>query len=45
MATNVRDDLQSVALVEAALRSSRTGEPVAVQELLDEVTAATETDR
>ncbi|AEH38397.1 Gfo/Idh/MocA family protein [Halopiger xanaduensis] len=34
MATNVRENLQSMALVEAAIRSSETGEPVAVQELL-----------
>ncbi|WP_276255682.1 Gfo/Idh/MocA family protein [Halomontanus rarus] len=36
MATNVRDNLQSMALIEAAIRSSETGEPVAVQELLEE---------
>ncbi len=36
MATNVEDNLQSVALVEAAIESSRTGSPVAVQELLAE---------
>jgi predicted dehydrogenase len=34
MATNVADNLQSMALVEAARESSRTGEPVRVQELL-----------
>ncbi|SDN14003.1 Predicted dehydrogenase [Halogranum gelatinilyticum] len=36
IATNVWDNLQSVALVEAAVQSSRTGDPVRVQELLDE---------
>lgn len=34
MATNVRDNLQSIALVEAAIESSETDRPVAVQELL-----------
>ena len=36
MATNVEDNLQSVALVEAAVSSSNTGEPVDVQALLKE---------
>jgi len=31
MATNVRDNLQSMALVDAAIESSRTGDPVDVQ--------------
>jgi hypothetical protein len=34
MATDVEDDLQSTALVEAGMDGSRTGDPVAVQELL-----------
>jgi len=37
METNVHDNLQSVALVFAAIQSSRTGKPVKVQELLDRV--------
>ncbi|MFB6136918.1 MAG: Gfo/Idh/MocA family protein [Halobacteriaceae archaeon] len=36
MATNVHDNLQSMALVEGAIASSRTGETVHVQELLAE---------
>jgi len=36
MATNVEDNLQSVALVEAAIRASETGEPIRVQDLLAE---------
>ncbi|MEY7851023.1 Gfo/Idh/MocA family protein [Natrarchaeobius sp. A-rgal3] len=36
MATNVQDNLHSMALVEAAIESSTTGEPVAVQELLED---------
>jgi len=36
MATDVTSNLQSVALVEAAIRSSETGAPVQVQELLAE---------
>lgn len=36
MPTNVEDNLQSVALIEAARRSSRTDEPVEVQQLLAE---------
>jgi predicted dehydrogenase len=35
MRTNVEDNLQSVALVFAAIESSRTGMPVKVQELLE----------
>lgn len=34
METNVEDNLQSVALVFAAIESSRTGQPVRVQEML-----------
>ena len=34
METNVEDNLQSIALIFAAIRSSRTGQPVKVQELL-----------
>jgi predicted dehydrogenase len=34
METNVRDNLQAVALIFAAIESSRTGQPVRVQELL-----------
>jgi len=37
MATNVEANLQSVALVEAGIESSRTGETVRVQEMLDRV--------
>jgi len=36
METNVEDNLQSVALVFSAIESSRTGEPVKVQEFLAE---------
>lgn len=36
MTTNVEDNLQSVALIEAARQSSRTGEPIEVQQLLAE---------
>ena len=36
METNVEDNLQSVALVFAAIRSSRSGQPVKVQELLEQ---------
>ncbi len=36
METNVEDNLQSVALVEAAIISSQTGRPVQVQKLLEE---------
>ncbi|GGL38851.1 hypothetical protein GCM10009037_23150 [Halarchaeum grantii] len=39
MATNVRANLQSVALVAAAVESSETGEPVRVQERLREAEA------
>jgi hypothetical protein len=34
METNVEDNLQSVALIFAAIESSRTGQPVRVQEFL-----------
>ena len=34
MATNVEDNLQSVALIFSAIESSRTGQPIQVQELL-----------
>ncbi len=40
MDTNVRDNLQSMALVEAAIQSSTRGEPVNVQELLAEAQSA-----
>ncbi|MEM7132075.1 MAG: Gfo/Idh/MocA family oxidoreductase [Chloroflexota bacterium] len=36
METNIEDNLQSVALIFAAIQSSRTGQPVKVQELLAE---------
>ncbi|RRJ30140.1 Gfo/Idh/MocA family protein [Halocatena pleomorpha] len=36
MATNVQDNLQSMALIAAAMKSSRTGTPVDVQSLLEE---------
>lgn len=44
MATNARDNLQSMALVEAAIRSSETGDPVAVQELLEDAERRVELD-
>jgi len=44
MATNVADNLQSVALIEAAMQSSRTGDPVRVQELLDDTRDAVSLD-
>jgi len=44
METNVADNLQSVALVEAAMQSSRTDEIVRVQDLLAEARAAVEVD-
>ena len=34
MATNVEDNLQSVALIFAAIESNRSGQPVKVQEFL-----------
>ena len=40
MATNVEDNLQSVAMVFAAVESSRTGQPVKVQEFLARAQAA-----
>ena len=42
MPTNVEDNLQSVALIFAAIESSRTGQPVRVQELLQAARAADE---
>jgi predicted dehydrogenase len=39
METNVSANLQSVAMVEAAIESSETGDPVAVQDLLAETRA------
>lgn len=39
METNVQDNLQSVALVFAAIESSRTGQPVRVQEFLAKAAA------
>ncbi|WP_114576495.1 Gfo/Idh/MocA family protein [Saliphagus sp. LR7] len=42
MATNVRDNLQSMALIAAAMESSETGEAVDVQELLAEAEATVE---
>lgn len=36
METNVEDNLQSVALIFAAIQSSRTGQPVQVQDMLSE---------
>ncbi len=42
METNVEDNLQSVALVFAAIESSRTGQPVKVQELLQMARARVE---
>lgn len=39
METNVEDNLQSVALIFAAIESSRTGQPVRVQELLAQARA------
>jgi hypothetical protein len=35
MPTNVEDNLQSIALIFAAVESSRTGQPVKVQEFLE----------
>ena len=40
MATNVQANLQSVALIFAAIESSRTGMPVKVQEFLNQHIAA-----
>ena len=37
METNVEDNLQSVALIFAAIKSSQTGQPIKVQEFLDQV--------
>ena len=36
METNIEDNLQSVALIFAVIESSRTGQPVKVQELLNQ---------
>lgn len=36
METNIEDNLQSVALIFAAIKSSQTGQPVQVQQLLEE---------
>jgi predicted dehydrogenase len=36
METNVEDNLQSVALIFAAIKSSRTGQPIRVQEFLEQ---------
>ena len=41
METNVLDNLQSIALVFAAIQSSRTGQPVRVQEMLEDKFVAT----
>ena len=35
METNVEDNLQSVALIFSAIESSKTGQPVKVQQFLD----------
>jgi predicted dehydrogenase len=40
METNVEDNLQSVALIFAAIKSSRTGQPVRVQEFLEQTRQA-----
>jgi predicted dehydrogenase len=45
METNVEDNLQSVALVFSAIESSRTGQPVKVQEFLAETRARVADDR
>lgn len=44
MVTNVEDNLQSVALVEAAIRSSETDMPVRVQDLLAETRSNCDVD-
>ena len=44
MPTNVADNLQSVALVEAAIESSETGEPVEVQSLLGDTQGSIRTE-
>ncbi|WNR42946.1 Gfo/Idh/MocA family protein [Paenibacillus roseipurpureus] len=44
MATNVEDNLQSVALIFAAIESSRTGSPVKVQEMLERARSAVSTN-
>jgi hypothetical protein len=40
METNIEDNLQSVALIFAAIESSETGQPVQVQEFLRRAQAA-----
>lgn len=40
METNIEDNLQSVALIFAAIESSRSGQPVKVQELLEQTRSA-----
>ncbi len=42
METNVEDNLQSVALIFAAIESSRTGMPVKVQEFLEKARSEVE---
>lgn len=39
MKTNIEDNLQSVARIFAAIESSRSGQPVKVQELLEQTQA------
>lgn len=45
METNVEDNLQSMALITAAIESSRTGMPVQVQDLLSEARAGIRAER
>ncbi len=45
METNVEDNLQSVAMVSAAICSSRTGQSVKVQELLADARASTDSQQ
>ena len=40
METNIEDNLQSVALIFAVIESSRSGQPVKVQELLNQAREA-----
>lgn len=44
MATNVEDNLQSVALIFAAIQSSRSGQPVKVQKLLEATRRSVQSD-
>ena len=44
MVTNVEDSLQSVALIFGAIQSSRTGQPVKVQRLLEETRRRVESE-